>query len=292
MISSLEALDPEARAVVDACLARVSRGVAEEYRGEVIADLRTYFAEHLWPEATAADVAALAATVGETGEPAKAGARRGSFRGVPIDLTAPTAERIATTWWNPRDERIFVPRVFGLGWALNLGAVAVKLGLIEPDAEDEPFENAPAPALRKALIVPAGLAAAVVAHYVVRGPRLPETLPSNLDLAGRVASWTGKPVAAATDVAIAVAPTLWAAWIVGRGGTGARAAGAIASATAAAATAAGLSLWRAAAVDGKARPLAGPGLAALLWVPAGAVLLALARSGRAAEQRRDLGGAR
>ncbi len=292
MISSLETLDPEARAVVDACLARVGRSVAEEYRGEVIADLRAYFADHLWPDATAADAAAVAATVGEAPDTARTGSRHASFHGVPIDFTRPTAERVASTWWNPRDERIFVPRVFGLGWALNVGAVAVKLGLIEPDAEDEPFESTPAPALRKALVVPAVLAAAVVAHYVVRGPGLPASLPNNLDLAGRVGSWTGKPVAAATDIAIAVAPTAWAAWIVGRGGTGARAVGSIATATAGAATAAGLSLWRAAAIDGKARPLAGPGLVALLWVPAGALLLALARSGRAAEQRRDLGGAR
>ncbi len=293
MITSLDVLDAEARAVVDACLARVGRGVDAEYRAEVLDDLRSYFADHLEPGATAADVTALANTVGEAGAAATTGEpRHRRFGGIPIDLTPPTAERIAYTWWNPRDERIFVPRVFGLGWSVNVGAVAVKLGLIEPDAEDEPFENTPAPALRKALVVPGVLAAAVVAHYVVRGPGLPARLPSNLDLAGRVGSWTGKPVAAATDIAVAVVPTVWAAWIIGRGGTGARAAGSIASATAGAATAAGLTLWRTAALDGKARPLAGPGIAALVWLPAGALLLALARAGRAAEQRRDLGGAK
>lgn len=291
MISSLDTLDAESRAVLDACLTRVGRSVGAEFRDEVIADLRAYFADHLEPGATVADVTALANTVGEAGD-ASHEPRHSRFGGLPIDLTPPTAERVAHTWWNPRDERIFVPRVFGLGWALNVGAVAVKLGLIEPDAEDEPFENTPAPALRKALLVPVVLAAAVVAHYVFRGPGLPDRLPSQLDVAGRVGGWTSKPMAAATDIAVAVVPTAWAAWIVGRGATGSRAAGAIASATAAAGISAGLALWRTAALDGKARPMAGPGLLALLWVPAGALLLALARAGRTAEQRRDLGDAK
>ena len=235
----------------------------------------------------------IAATVGDAGESGTTeDLGHARFAGVPIDLTPPTAERVAFTWWNPRDERVFVPRVFGLGWAVNLGAVAVKLGLIEPDAEDEPFGNTPAPALRTALVVPAALATAVIAHYVVRGPGLPARLPNQLDVAGRVGSWTSKPVAVATDIAAAVVPTAWAAWTIGRGATGARAAGSLATATASAGIAAGLTLWRAAALDGKARPLAGLGLIALLWLPAGTLLLALARAGRAAEQRRDLGGAK
>ena len=279
--------------MLNACLDRVGRSVDAEYRADVIGDLRAWFADHLETGATTDDVTALAATVGdaeESGATDDVGHAR--FGGVPIDLTPPTAERVALTWWNPRDPRIFVPRVFGLGWSLNLGAVAVKLSLIEPDAEDEPFENTPAPALRTALVVPVALAAAVVAHYVVRGPGLPARLPNQLDVAGRVGSWTTKPVAAATDIAVAVVPTAWAAWTIGRGVNGARAAGSIASATASAGIAAGLTLWRVAALDGKARPQAGLGLLALLWLPAGTLLLALARAGRAAEQRRDLGGAK
>jgi len=235
-------------------------------------------------------VAALAATVGEVAESDEPSHTR--FAGVPIDLSLPTAERVAHTWWNPRDERIFVPRVFGLGWAVNIGAVAVKLGLIEPDAEDEPFESTPVTALRRGLVVPALLSVAVVAHYALRGPGLPDRLPNQADLAGRVGSWTSKPVAAVTDIAVAVVPTAWAAVTVGRGGTGARAAGSLATATGAAAVAAGLTLWRAAALDGRSRPWFGPALAGLLWLPSGALLLALARAGRAAEQRRDLGGER
>ncbi len=290
MISSLDELNAEARAALDACLERVGHGVEAGFREEVLDDLRVYFTDHLEPGATPADVTALAATVGEVAESDEPSHTR--FAGVPIDLTPPTAERVAHTWWNPRDERIFVPRVFGLGWAVNIGAVAVKLGLIEPDAEDEPFESTPVTALRRGLVVPALLSVAVVAHYALRGPGLPDRLPNQADLAGRVGSWTSKPVAAVTDIAVAVVPTAWAAVTVGRGGTGARAAGSLATATGAAAVAAGLTLWRAAALDGRSRPWFGPALAGLLWLPSGAVLLALARAGRAAEQRRDLGGAR
>ncbi len=290
MITSLDVLDREARAALDACLERVGHGVEAEFREEVLDDLRAYFSDHLEPGATAADVTALAASVGESFEPEGPG--EGRVGGVPIDLSPPTAERVAHTWWNPRDERIFVPRVFGLGWALNVGAVAVKLGLIEPDAEDEPFESTPAEAFRRALVVPAVLSAAVVAHYALRGRELPDRLPNQADVVGRAGSWTTKPVAAATDIAVAVVPTVWAAVTVGRGDTGAKAAGSLATATGAAAVAAGLTLWRTAALDGRARPWFGPAVAGLLWLPAGGLLLALALAGRTAEQRRDLGGAR
>ena len=290
MISSLDVLDAQARAALDACLDRVGHGVEDEFREEVLDDLRAYFTDHLEPGATAAEVTALAASVGESFEPEEPGQAR--FAGVPIDLSPPTAERVAHTWWNPRDERIFVPRVFGLGWALNMGAVAVKLGVIEPDAEDEPFENTPPTAFRRALVVPAVLSAAVLAHYALRGSELPSRLPNQADLVGRPSSWTSTPVAAATDIAVAAVPMVWAAVTVARGGTGAQAAGSLATATGAAAVAAGLTLWRTAALDGRARPWFGPALAGLLWVPAGGLLLPLALAGRTAEQRRDFGGER
>ena len=279
-------LAPQTRTAVEDWVRRLVRGVDAAYRDSVQADLRDWFTDHLDAGSTVADVEALAAAVGDatggTGE-------RRLFGGLPIDLHPPTAERVARTWWNPRDERLFVPRVFGLGWTLNVGAVAVRLGLIEPDAEDEPFANTPAPALRAALVVPALLTAAVAAHYAFRWRGLPERLPSQLGAVGQVDRWTPKAIAAAVDVSVAAVPTAWAVWQARRGATGATAAGSVAAATASAATAAGLTLWRAAATDGRARPWAGPGLVALLWLPSGALLLALARAGRSAEQRRDLG---
>jgi hypothetical protein len=287
MIESLDALGREAGAAVAQVLARVAASVEPEYREAVLEDVRAYLADHLDAGATAADVTELARTVGDPGlDPAD----RTSWLGrLPIDLAPPSAEKVAYTWWNPRDRRLFVPRVFGLGWSLNFGAAAVKLGLIEPDAEDEPFESTPTPAFRAAVLVPATLAAAVGAHYLFRWRGLPDRLPSQLGTTGRVDRWTSKAAAASVDVAVATVPTLWAGVLIGRGATGARAAGSVAAATSAASIAAGLTLWRTAAVDGKPRPWAGPGLLALLWLPAGALLLTLARLGRDAELRNDLG---
>ncbi len=40
-------------------------------------------------------------------------------------------------WWDPADPRIFVPRAIGLGWDINFGAIAVKLGWIREDDLDD-----------------------------------------------------------------------------------------------------------------------------------------------------------
>jgi hypothetical protein len=45
--------------------------------------------------------------------------RLGGF--VPYDLRPPTLERVRAAWWSPDDPRIFTDRVFGVGWAVNLG---------------------------------------------------------------------------------------------------------------------------------------------------------------------------
>ena len=45
---------------------------------------------------------------------------------IPYDFRLPTVSRLRHTFWNPEDERIFMPRAFGVGWDLNLGRV-VKL---------------------------------------------------------------------------------------------------------------------------------------------------------------------
>ena len=38
---------------------------------------------------------------------------------VPYDFRPPTWDRIRSTYWNPDDQRLFVPRVLGVGWAVN-----------------------------------------------------------------------------------------------------------------------------------------------------------------------------
>jgi len=39
---------------------------------------------------------------------------------VPYDFRPPTVERARSRWWNPQDQRLFVPQVFGVGWTVNL----------------------------------------------------------------------------------------------------------------------------------------------------------------------------
>ena len=44
----------------------------------------------------------------------------GRVVGIPYDFRMPTVERIQSRFWNPDDERIIVPLVFGIGWTINL----------------------------------------------------------------------------------------------------------------------------------------------------------------------------
>jgi len=47
--------------------------------------------------------------------------RLGGF--IPYDFRPPTLERFRQAWWSPDDPTIFTDRVFGVGWAVNLGRV-------------------------------------------------------------------------------------------------------------------------------------------------------------------------
>jgi hypothetical protein len=43
---------------------------------------------------------------------------------VPYDFRMPTIERARSRWWNPQEERLFVPQVFGVGWTVNFARLA------------------------------------------------------------------------------------------------------------------------------------------------------------------------
>ena len=54
------------------------------------------------------------------------------FGFVPYDFRPPTWDRILEAFWNPADERLFVPRPLGVGWVLNFfRARALLLGGFE-----------------------------------------------------------------------------------------------------------------------------------------------------------------
>jgi len=48
---------------------------------------------------------------------------------VPYDFRPPTWQRVKTTYWNPDDADVVKDKVFGVGWDVNFGAVARKVGV-------------------------------------------------------------------------------------------------------------------------------------------------------------------
>jgi uncharacterized membrane protein len=74
-------------------------------------------------------VAAAIAT--ELRKPAAERTWEGRISGVvPYDLRPPTVERLWQRTWSPDDERILMPHGFGVGWSVNVGRVARRLGLV------------------------------------------------------------------------------------------------------------------------------------------------------------------
>jgi hypothetical protein len=49
---------------------------------------------------------------------------------VPYDFRTPTLERARSRWWNPQDERLFVPTIFGVGWTVNVARLVRLLGIV------------------------------------------------------------------------------------------------------------------------------------------------------------------
>jgi hypothetical protein len=64
----------------------------------------------------------VAAIAQELQQPADKRTWHGTVGGfVPYDFRPPTLERMQRSWWNPGDERVLTPQVFGVGWTLNFG---------------------------------------------------------------------------------------------------------------------------------------------------------------------------
>ncbi len=58
----------------------------------------------------------------------------GRFLGVPFEFRLPTLRRVKKRWWNPEDERVFTPHVFGVGWSINIPQAMNRLGLREDES--------------------------------------------------------------------------------------------------------------------------------------------------------------
>lgn len=44
----------------------------------------------------------------------------GTVLGIPYDFRVPSWRKLKSHYWNPEDERVFLPRAFGIGWDINL----------------------------------------------------------------------------------------------------------------------------------------------------------------------------
>jgi hypothetical protein len=72
----------------------------------------------------AALVLVAAAVLKELSKPRDEREWHGELAGlVPYELRPPTLGRVRERWWNPRDERILTPHVFGVGWSVNVGRI-------------------------------------------------------------------------------------------------------------------------------------------------------------------------
>ncbi len=58
---------------------------------------------------------------------------------IPYDFRLPTTEKLKEAYWNPFEERVFTPEVFGVGWAVNFYALLERLRLIGRGISEENF---------------------------------------------------------------------------------------------------------------------------------------------------------
>lgn len=304
-------LSPDAADVIERYLAEVRAALASEdvdIAEETVAAVEAHIAEQLGPDAGRRDAEAVVASLGPAAayasvptsvdgdhidaDTSSAGRPRGAGRvlGVPYDVRMPTAERVASRWWNPADPRIFMPRAFGVGWDLNMGALAVKLNLIEPDAEESPFASVPQRAFVAALLVPVALTVAMLASYLLLLPELPAQLPSHWGPSGLPDGYSSRGWAVGLLSVLAALPTLYAAVSVAARRPPLNRGVAIAFASLFAALSGAIWLLTLVSVFTSFVSAWLPPMLILgaVAVPA-VVLVLLARTGRAAEIRSDLG---
>ncbi|MCZ4275339.1 DUF5808 domain-containing protein [Rhodococcoides yunnanense] len=131
--------------------------------------------------------------------------------GLPVETRGPVSAEVRSRTWDPTNPRLIVPRLFGIGWTLNLGALAVKLGLIRPDdASEDVLTRIPARNLRRAQLAPLVLAGATAAMLAANWRSLPLSVASGFDAAGRPRGQAPRWTLIGT-VGLGVVPALWAA---------------------------------------------------------------------------------
>lgn len=71
------------------------------------------------PLGIAAMALTVAAIIQQLSVPPAVRTWHGTILGIPYDFRLPTLERIREKVWNKDTSRIFMPRIFGVGWSIN-----------------------------------------------------------------------------------------------------------------------------------------------------------------------------
>lgn len=129
--------------------------------------------------------------------------------GVPMGLKGLTSYEARLSQFEPENPKLLIPRNVGIGWDVNFGTVAVRLGLIRPDDSLPDLEKYIPESTRTALTVAplagavavAGMGAAVAVNF--------DEIPSKYDVFFRPKAW--KPAGKAVLSSVLV-PAGFAVW--------------------------------------------------------------------------------
>jgi hypothetical protein len=90
--------------------------------------------------------ALAAAVVKELRRPPDARRWHGTLLGVvPYDLRPPTATRLRAALWDRSNPDVLVPTAFGVGWTVNIAALAGRCGCLPAGADETTPTTEPAP---------------------------------------------------------------------------------------------------------------------------------------------------
>lgn len=130
--------------------------------------------------------------------------------GLPVETRGLVSAKVRSRTWNPESTRLVVPRLLGIGWTLNLGALAVKLRLIRPDdATSEVLDQIPERYVRAAQFAPVLVAGATAGALALAWKRTPSQVPSSFDVLGRQ-NRTSSKLSLLGSLVLGVGPALWA----------------------------------------------------------------------------------
>ncbi|MDO4412321.1 DUF5808 domain-containing protein [Cutibacterium sp.] len=132
--------------------------------------------------------------------------------GIPVGTPWGKDPRIALRSFEPENPSLLVPRAVGIGWDLNLGAVAVRMGLIRPD-DSLPDLNEYVPEnLRRGLVIApwvgAGLASAAALGFVKA-----DRVATSWSFGGKPRTYMGGVAAALTITGVATVAALYPRWV-------------------------------------------------------------------------------